>query len=270
MCKVTYDVPKTTSKQSKEKAYSRGAYGATYTAEDLRRAMISWYKEQPISFRKWCETKTRVSRKTLDGHLKSSGLKTLRAEDRSDVEIVQVVNCYIQELSTSKKDRAKFPSRANSYLTRNEELCIVQVVVLLAGMGHGVCKEEVIELIDVYINLDEDERQRVATTDNVFRKMRQRHPSIIKVVSAGLLDPARARKATKETRDKVFFKLEAYISTLYRQGKVPWKSYSEIPADRLYNMDEVGSDTTKRRAKVIASAEEDGRVLWSPMKVTER
>ena len=68
------------------------------------------------------------------------------------------------------------------------------------------------------------------------------------------MDPTRARKATKETRDKVFYKLEAYISTLHRQGKVPWKSYSDIPADKLYNMDKVGSDTTKRRAKVIASA----------------
>jgi hypothetical protein len=77
----------------------------------------------------------------------------------------------------------------------------------------------------------------------------------MKNVAAGSLDPARARKATKETHDKVLCKLEAYISTLYwDQGKIPWKSFSEIPADRLYNMDEVGSDNTKRRARVIASA----------------
>jgi hypothetical protein len=264
MCKVTYEAPSKSNKKARtaaDTASKRGAYGATYTSEDLRLAMIAWYKQQPKSFRKWCQTSTRVSRMTLDGHLKTSGLKSMRDDDRSDIEMVLAVNCYVKELTQSKSDRAKIPSRANSYLTRNEELCIVQVVVLLAGMGHGVSKDDVIELIDEYVNLDEDVRQRVATTENVFRKMRQRHPTIMKIVSAGSLDPARARKATKETRDKVFYKLEAYISTLYRQGKVPWKSYSDIPADKLYNMDEVGSDTTKRRAKVIASANNMARLF---------
>jgi hypothetical protein len=99
-------------------------------------------------------------------------------------------------------------------------------------------KDDVIKLIDKYINLDKDEHQQVATTKNVFRKMRQRHLTIMKIVSAGSLDPApRARKATKETCNMVFCKLEAHISMLHHQGNVPWKSYSEIPANQLYNMD---------------------------------
>jgi hypothetical protein len=35
-------------------------------------------------------------------------------------------------------------------------------------------------------------------------------------------------------------------------GKVPWRSYREIPGKKIYNMDEASADTTKHRSKVIA------------------
>jgi hypothetical protein len=76
----------------------------------------------------------------------------------------------------------------------------------------------------------------------------------VKVVEAGSLDPARSRKATQETRDAVFFKLDRFIKTLHETVKVPWKSFSEVPADKKFNMDEVSNDTTKHRSRIIADA----------------
>jgi hypothetical protein len=35
-------------------------------------------------------------------------------------------------------------------------------------------------------------------------------------------------------------------------GHVSWTSYKEIPKDNLFNMDEVGDDTTKYQSKIIA------------------
>ena len=35
-------------------------------------------------------------------------------------------------------------------------------------------------------------------------------------------------------------------------GHVGWKSYQEIPKDNIFNMDEVGNDTTKHRSKIVA------------------
>ena len=83
----------------------------------------------------------------------------------------------------------------------------------------------------------------------------------MKLVSGGSLDPARANKATEETRNRVFYKLDCYVRNLYCQGKIPWKSYSEVPASRKYNMDEVGSDTTKHRAKIIACPTSTARLF---------
>jgi hypothetical protein len=84
--------------------------------------------------------------------------------------------------------------------------------------------------------------------------MLEQHPDLVKIISAGSLDPARARKATRATRDAVFYKLNAYIWNLNCMGKVPWKNFKDIPCKSIYNMDEASTDTTKHRSKVIADA----------------
>jgi hypothetical protein len=84
--------------------------------------------------------------------------------------------------------------------------------------------------------------------------MMERNPDLVKLISAGLLDPARARKATRATRDAVFYKLNAFIQNLNCMGKVPWKSYKDVPCQSIYNMDEASTDTTKHRSKIIANA----------------
>jgi hypothetical protein len=61
-----------------------------------------------------------------------------------------------------------------------------------------------------------------------------------------LLDPGGARKATRATRDVVFFKLNAYVHNLNCMGKVPWKNFNDIPCESIYNME--------HRSKVIADA----------------
>jgi hypothetical protein len=79
-----------------------------------------------------------------------------------------------------------------------------------------------------------------------------RHKELIKIVQASLMDPKRAEQATEDTRDAMFFELDAYIKSLHEMGRVSWKSYKEIPKDNLFNMDEIGDDTTKHRSKIVA------------------
>ncbi len=49
----------------------------------------------------------------------------------------------------------------------------------------------------------------------------------------------------------MFFKLNAYIEILNTAGKLPWQKYSDIPPNVIYNMDELGNDTTKHCNKII-------------------
>jgi hypothetical protein len=73
-------------------------------------------------------------------------------------------------------------------------------------------------------------------------------------VAACLIDPQRAKKANTETRDALFVKLDCYIKSLLAMGLVPWKPYSDVSKQSIHNMDEVGTDTTKHRSKIVADA----------------
>jgi hypothetical protein len=66
------------------------------------------------------------------------------------------------------------------------------------------------------------------------------------------IDIARAEKANEDTRDTMFMKLDEYVYLLYRMGMSPWERWADVPARNKYNMDEVGTDTTKRRKRVYA------------------
>jgi len=49
----------------------------------------------------------------------------------------------------------------------------------------------------------------------------------------------------------MFAKLDSYIHLLNAMKLVPWHNYQEISSDCLYNMDELGNDTTKHHKKVV-------------------
>ena len=49
----------------------------------------------------------------------------------------------------------------------------------------------------------------------------------------------------------MFIKLDNMIKLLHKQGKVPWSSLAEVPADCLSNMDKLVMNAYNHRKKVI-------------------
>jgi hypothetical protein len=78
------------------------------------------------------------------------------------------------------------------------------------------------------------------------------HKELVKIVQAHSMDPKRAKQATEDTRDGMFFKLDAYIKSLHEMGHVRRKCYKDIPKEHLFRMDEVGTETTKCQSKIVA------------------
>jgi hypothetical protein len=118
--------------------------------------------------------------------------------------------------------------------------------------GRGVLADELLNITNEYIHHHLDARLVQAATPKITRGMMRRHKELVKIVQASSMDPKRAEQATEDTRDAMFFKLDAYIKSLYEMGHVGWKSYQEIPKDNIFNIDEVGNDTTKHRSKIVA------------------
>jgi hypothetical protein len=116
---------------------------------------------------------------------------------------------YARGLVISKKKWTIKAAALNWHLIEQEELSLVQFICLMASMGHGVTKPNVISLIDKYVNLVErNECKAVEVSEKVLHGLFARHKNNIKLVNYGSLDPAHVRKATKETRENVCFQMD--------------------------------------------------------------
>lgn len=233
----------------------RGSYNKD--PEELRKALLScwitWDDLKP-SINSWCKSSSeKVSKSTLKDHLKKSHVNVLKGKFSNDFKKSHVDKC-VDDLIAKKSGRTVTAINANRILTESEELCTVQTVLILAKGGFGCTPDEMKQIINARINWKEDERFTTDCSDKICRNICDRHPDMMKVVAAAGIDPARANKANTFTRDQVFSKFDAFIKNLYKQNRVPWKSAKEIPNCKLFNMDEVGTDTTKHRGKVIAPA----------------
>jgi hypothetical protein len=98
-------------------------------------------------------------------YLNQSGIKIVSVNDSFDVEIVTIVNMYIRELNLEKKNHGSTAHGTNGIVTQNNEPCIINIIIIIMGQGvykEGVLdKEDILDLIDEYVNLDEDPRKRV-------------------------------------------------------------------------------------------------------------
>jgi hypothetical protein len=231
-------------------------YKQTYTNADLGKQLLSFY-ELPIgaSLSAFCKGHT-IPKSSFHRHFKESGLSNLQALEKPLEMAKATLVSYFLALEKNSERRTETASEANCYLTTQQELAIVQIAKLLGMMGEGITRLDIHRMILEVLNLNEDERTSYKCSEKVVDRLLKNNRELVKLVSAGSLDPARAKKANEQTRDAMFKKLDAYIRNLYAMKRIPWKRAKKLPRQVIYNMDEVGTDTTKRRAKVIASAEE--------------
>jgi hypothetical protein len=232
-------------------------YRQNYNNADITKYLILHYERRqriPGHTMQSILVQSTIPKGTFLCHWEKSGLKALALLKKPVDQAKTVVISYLATLSVNSKKKTKAATEANRYLTDDEEMSFLQIVRGLADCGKGITKLEAMAMIDDLISENVDRRHQAECSEKVFRRMLEKHPDLVKIISAGSLDPARARKATRETRDAVFYKLDCYVRNLHALGKVPWKRYKDVPCERIYNMDEASTDTTKHRSKIIADA----------------
>ena len=239
--------PSTTTNEKKQPVYRRN-YDHTIL---LERAM-QWYNSV-ASTRALCPKDGPLPRQTFERHLKKSNLKKMKKEKAPPPFAKLAFEKYLDGLQFRITSRTKIACATNRYLTDDEELSVVELIRLFASMGFGIGVPQIREIIDEIVNFDEPDICRVECSEKVLRRIMKIYPDLYATMASSL-DPQRALKATKEVRDAMFMKLDAYIKNLHAAGKVDWESYEKIPNYCIYNMDEVGLDSTKHRNKIICSS----------------
>ena len=139
-------------------------------------------------------------------------------------------------------------------MDNDEEGTIANIAKLMATCGRGLCKEELLDLINLILLEKSDKRQFVPATMKTVDGLIKRHQDLnTRLSNASLLDPACASQACEETRDSMFTKLDNYVLLLHELSICKEKSYSEFKSNSIYNMDECALDTTKRSKKIVCS-----------------
>ena len=146
----------------------------------------------------------------------------------------------------NQKSQLEDLHKNNCLLTANEEAYLVQLCKILGYGGHGLDRDKVL----MCINLISPGEHSQSAVDGFFN----RHPEL-KLKGTSGIDPLRASQANENVQATFFCKLNAYIEILHAMGSIKWKSFADIPSKFKYNMDEVASDTTKRRKKVATDSE---------------
>jgi len=211
-----------------------------------------------------------MNRSTFRRFFVESGLQNLKENGVQDEEQAKkLLHAYFESKTKNRSSRPKNASKATRYLSENEELSIVQLCRLLGSMGYGITRDELQSFISTVTNWQIDERESVEVSEKIVRGLFRRHGDLLKLVQAASLDPKRAKQASKETRDAMFAKLDSSVRLLKAMGLVSWNNYQEIPPDCLYNMDEVGNDTTKHRKKVVVGKTQDAKAMRAFVKTPE-
>jgi hypothetical protein len=231
---------------------------------DMKKHLLQFYALRSNSLRKFHKdhlATTNIPRNTFQRHWREINLKSLQ-EKNGDVGIAKAaVENYLARTDKNKSTRVAGAIESRRYLSVKEEEALVHLALFLGTSGHGIDKGELLAAVNAMINLDFDERERVEASEKTVRCVLERHPDLMKLVNSGALDPARARKATKKTRNIAFAKLQAQTRGLHCQGKIPWKDCRDIPPECIHNMDEVGSDPTKHRRKIVGDKQNVSRAF---------
>jgi len=196
--------------------------------------------------------KENINRSTFCHFYVESGLLNLKeGGNRDEAQARLCLNAYFEKKTKNRSYRTSNATMATKYLTDNEELAIIQLCRLLGGMGYGITRDELQDIVSSITNFDLDERDAISVSDKVVRGLFSQHGDLLKIVQASSLDPKCVKQACTQTRDAMFAKLDSYICLLKAINLVPWQTYQEIPPNCLFNMDELGNDTTKKKKKVI-------------------
>ena len=233
------------------------------------------------SINSFIRSKEKIAKSSFLRYFHKSGLADLKEKGPVDVGIAKILlSNFFERTNKNRGERTANAHARCRYLTDNEEHSLVRFCTVLGAMGYGVTRDDLHSFAESLVNEGVDPRKHVPISKHVTEGLLSRHKDLVKIVAAASLDPKRARQATVETRDAMFSKLCSYIEMLFATGDIPWRTYQEIPASAIYNMDELGNDTTKHRNKVICqktdaateaatdirtfmrTSEGDGRMPW--------
>jgi len=101
--------------------------------------------------------KENINRSTFHHFYVESGLLNLKeGGNRDEAQARLCLNAYFEKKTKNRSYRTSNATMATKYLTDNEELAIIQLCRLLGGMGYGITRDELQDIVSSITNFDLD------------------------------------------------------------------------------------------------------------------
>jgi len=208
-------------------------------------SLLDYYritKVEHISVRNFVKKYPGLSRRTFQRWLTRSGLMEASEEDAEPL-----IKKWVQDLVAKKYETGRLCGIGNRMFTDNEEKYILSTTQRCGEMGKGLRHSDLKKVAHGISGSN--------PSDAMLRDMRKRHPEIkLSLRAPKLLDHARAKQAKDIVRNVFFQNFEDVVRLLYEAGISPWEGAHEVPAECIFNMDEVGVDSTKGYSRIYCAA----------------
>jgi hypothetical protein len=200
------------------------------------------------------------NKNAIYSHWKESKLEQLKFLDESLEVATKTYNdwCVSQREEQSENNRK---NASNKKALPVELECFMRdLIKQLALCGQGLGKKTVRRIFIEALKDGTGKRSISRSTLDRFVKNYK-----LECKSVKNIDPVRISQVTPENRDSFFFRLDQLIMLLHSIDDIncPWNDWSEVEAEFMINIDEMGSDPTKFRDVLLIPEEIMNRIFQS-------
>ena len=253
--------PSVSRNEDKDMPSKKGSNSKRLSDEFIIRHLMEFY-ESTSSFNSYCTEHFICSKRvSLRRIAVAVGLFDHKA-DKASHSLVHKKLC--DHLGLRKKvasDNLKEMQQDNKVLTEDEINLVVRSCEELSTMGIGIDEETCLLVVNSVLSERIESKYFKPVTRGVVSRLIKENSDLLKLTKGNSIDPKRVRQADADVRNALFVKLDNFVRLLHSQGKVPWKSFAEVPGDCMANMDKIATNAHDHRKKLIAARSRLGRLF---------
>ena len=234
------------------------------TNEFIVSELMAFYedKDEKLTFRNFCNDRGLNSKRVSLMRIgKEINLFKHREEGATPSFVLSKVVNHLFKKKEAADEQIKQVHENNKVLTEDEVALVVSTCKELSTMGLGIDEDTCLRFVNGIIQERVDKKDFLEVTRIVVSRILKTNDELLCLMKGNSIDPKRFRQADVDVRNALFVKLENFIKLLYNQGKIPWKSVSEIPLHCMSNMDKIATNAHDHRKKVIADKLRLGRLF---------
>ena len=225
---------------------------AKFLSLELKRNLICEFYHSTLSLSKFMKNKgLERNRKSFQRTWNNSGLQELKDNSVPLTDALSKYDSFIQGANQKLAERNSKNASNQKLLPSEFESFISVLIEQMALIGKGLGRNKVKSLIEGCLREYKIGDSRTAFSQKTYERFLKKYDYTCKNVKN--IDPARAAQVTPKNREMIFANLDSLVALTHEVDpqNCPWTRWEEVPARFKYNMDEMGTDPTQHRNKIV-------------------